>query len=375
MPAHSLPSRTAIGQGIPDMRSRVHVVLAAAGVVLSVLSLVAAQRPAPAAGPIPGPSKPEPRLRNVKQLTFGGENAEAYFSPDGRQLVFQSTRDGVPCDQIYTMGVDGSDVKRVSSGKGRTTCSYFLPGDTRILYASTHATADDCLPPPDRSHGYVWKLYPEFEIYTAAADGSDIQPLITGPGYDAEATVSPTGDRIVFTSTRSGDPELYSSKIDGTDVKRLTKTPGYDGGAFFSADGKRIVYRANHPKGKEELAKYKAIIEQGLVRPTRLELFVANADGSKARQVTKNGKANFGPYFHPDGKRIIFASNAHDEQGRDFDLYVVGVDGKNLERITFNPSFDGFPMFTKDGKRLVFASNRNAEKEGDTNVFVTDWKD
>jgi len=321
------------------------------------------------------PLAQEIHLGKLQQLSFGGENAEAYLSNDEAKLVFQSTRDGGACDQIYTMGLDGTDIKRVSSGKGRTTCSYFLPGDTRILYASTHAAADDCLPPPDRSHGYVWKLYPEFEIYTALTDGSDIQPLITGPGYDAEATVSPTGDRIVFTSTRSGDPELYSSKIDGTDIKRLTKTPGYDGGAFFSADGKRIVYRANHPKGKEELAKYKAIIEQGLVRPTRLELFVANADGSKAKQVTSNGKANFGPYFHPDGKRIVFASNAHDEQGRDFDLYVVGIDGKNLERVTFNPSFDGFPMFTKDGKRLVFASNRNAAKEGDTNVFVTEWKD
>jgi Tol biopolymer transport system component len=321
------------------------------------------------------PLAEETHLGKLQQLSFGGENAEAYLSNDETKLVFQSTRDGGACDQIYTMGVDGSDVQRVSSGKGRTTCSYFLPGDTRILYASTHAAADDCLPPPDRSHGYVWKLYPEFEIYTALADGSDIQPLITGPGYDAEATVSPTGDRIVFTSTRSGDPELYSSKIDGTDIKRLTKTPGYDGGAFFSADGKRIVYRANHPKGKEELAKYKAIIDEGLVRPTRLELFVANADGSKSKQVTNNGKANFGPYFHPDGKRIVFASNAHDEQGRDFDLYVVGVDGKNLERVTFNPSFDGFPMFTKDGKKLVFASNRNAAKDGDTNVFVTEWKD
>jgi TolB protein len=321
------------------------------------------------------PLPEETHLGPLRQLSFGGENAEAYLSTDETKLVFQSTRDGGKCDQIYTMGTDGSDVTRISSGKGRTTCAYYLPGDTRLLYASTHAAADDCLPPPDRSLGYVWKLYPEFDIYTAAPDGSDVKPLVTGPGYDAEATVSPTGDRIVFTSTRDGDPELYSMKIDGSDLKRLTKTPGYDGGAFFSPDGKKLVYRANHPKGKEELAKYKAIIEQGLVRPTRLELFVSNADGTKPKQVTNNGKANFGPFFHPDGKRIIFASNAHDEKGRDFDLYIIGVDGKGLERVTHNPSFDGFPMFTKDGKHLVFASNRNAEHEGDTNVFWAEWKD
>jgi Tol biopolymer transport system component len=321
------------------------------------------------------PLPEETHLGELKQLTFGGENAEAYLSGDEAKLVFQSTRDGAKCDQIYTMGIDGQNVTRVSSGKGRTTCAYYLPGDQRILYASTHAAADDCLPPPDRSHGYVWKLYDEFDIYTANADGSDVQPLVQGKGYDAEATVSPKGDRIVFTSTRDGDPELYSMKIDGTDQKRLTKTAGYDGGAFFSLDGKQIVYRANHPKGKDELDKYRAIIEQGLVRPTRLELFVMNADGKKNRQITSNGKANFGPFFHPDGKRIIFASNAHDPKGRDFDLYIVGTDGKNLERVTHNPSFDGFPMFTKDGKHLVFASNRNAASEGDTNVFVAEWKD
>lgn len=321
------------------------------------------------------PLTEETHLGEMQQLTFGGENAEAYLSNDEAQLVFQSTRDGVACDQIYTMGIDGTNTKRVSSGKGRTTCSYFLPGDQRILYASTHAAADDCLPPPDRSLGYVWKLYDEFDIYTANADGTDIKPLVTGKGYDAEATVSPKGDRIVFTSLRDGDPELYSMNIDGSDQKRLTKSDGYDGGAFYSPDGTKIVYRANHPKGKDEVEKYRAIIEQRLVRPTRLELFVMDANGKKNRQITSNGKANFGPFFHPDGKRIIFASNAHDPKGRDFDLYIVGIDGKGLERVTHNPSFDGFPMFTRDGSKLIFASNRNAEHEGDTNVFVAQWKD
>lgn len=332
--------------------------------------------PAPAqAGTFHEPGPQETHLGRLQQLTFGGENAEAYLSFDETALVFQSTRDDAKCDQIYTMGLDGSGTTRVSTGKGRTTCAYFLPGDDRILYASTHAAADDCLPPPDRSHGYVWKLYPEFDIWVAGKDGSDPKPLIAGKGYDAEATVSPKGDKIVFTSTRTGDPEIYVANIDGTKVKRLTKSKGYDGGAFFSPDGSKIVYRANHPEGKEELKTYGAIIKEGLVRPTRLEIFVMNADGSKQTQITKNGKANFAPFFHPDGQRIIFSSNQHDEKGRDFDLYMIGVDGKNSERITHNPTFDGFPMFTRDGKRLVFASNRHGAAEGDTNIFVADWKD
>jgi Tol biopolymer transport system component len=321
------------------------------------------------------PLPDEKHLGPLTQLTFGGENAEAYFSFDEKRLIFQSTRDGAKCDQIYTMGVDGGSQTRVSSGKGRTTCAYFLPGDQRILYASTHAADPGCLPPPDRSLGYVWKLYDEFEIYSANADGTDLEPLITGPGYDAEATISPVGDKIVFTSSRSGDPEIYVADIDGKNVKRLTKTKGYDGGAFFSLDGKKIVYRANHPKGKDELEKYDEIIEKGYVRPTRLELFVMNADGKKQKQITNNGKANFGPFWHPDGKRIIFASNQDAPDGRNFDLYIIGADGKNQERVTFGETFDGFPMFTRDGKQLVFASNRNNAAEGDTNVFITTWTD
>jgi TolB protein len=289
--------------------------------------------------------------------------------------VFQSTREGAECDQIYTMRIDGSEQQRISSGKGRTTCAYFLPGDERILYASTHAADDGCLPPPDRSHGYVWKLYDEFDIYTAKPDGSNVKPLIRGKGYDAEATVSPKGDQIVFTSTRDGDPEIYVVGLDGKKPKRLTKAKGYDGGPFFNADGTKIVYRANHPEGEEELAKYDEIIKEGLVRPTRLEIFVMNPDGSEQTQVTRNGKANFAPFWHPDGKRIIFASNMDDEKGRNFDLYLIGADGNGLERVTFNPTFDGFPMFTRDGKRLVFASNRDAAKEGDTNIFVAEWTD
>jgi len=321
--------------------------------------------------PLPG----ETHLVSLQQLTFGGENAEAYLSHDETKLVFQSKRDGMECDQIFTMGIDGSNVTRVSTGKGRTTCSYFLPGDEKLLYASTHAADPGCLAEPDRSLGYVWKLYSEFDIYVVDAGGGEPTPLIAGPGYDAEATVSPKGDKLAFTSTRDGDPEVYVANLDGSGATRLTNTPGYDGGPFWSADGSKIVYRANHPEGAEELAKHEEMIKEGLVRPTRLELFTMNADGSEQTQITKNGKANFAPFFLPDGKRIIFSSNQGSETGRDFDLWLVNVDGTGAEQVTHHEEFDGFPMFTRDGKRLVFASNRNHAKDGETNVFVAQWQD
>ena len=330
-------------------------------------------------GPIErAPEANEAHFSKLVQITFGGENAEAYLSFAEDRLIFQSKRDSLACDQIFTMALDGSDVKMLSSGKGRTTCSYFLPGDKQIIYASTHAAADDCLPEPDRSKGYVWKLYNEYDIYVANADGSDVKVLSASPGYDAEATVSPLGDQIVFTSTRDGDPEIYLMKLDGTDVRRLTDAPGYDGGAFFSADGSKIVWRANRPEGDEEVKKYEELRTEGLVRPTRLELMVMNKDGTEQRAITANGAANFGPFWHPDGKRIIFSSNVADPKGRNFDLFLIdttaGTD-QIAEQVTFTEEFDGFPMFTRDGKKLVFASNRHHDKDGDTNVFVADWVD
>ena len=314
----------------------------------------------------------EKHLRNMKQLTFGGENAEAYFSSDGKKLIFQSTRDGHECDQIYTMNIDGSDVKMVSTGEGRTTCSYFFPGDKRILYSSTHLGAKQCPPRPDFSQGYVWAVYDTFDIFTAKPDGSDLKQLTNTRGYDAETTISRNG-KLVFTSKRDGDLDIYTMDRDGKNVKRLTNELGYDGGPFWSYDGKQIVYRAYHPQTEKEKADYIALLKQNLIRPTVLEIWVMNADGSNKRQVTHLNKASFAPYFFPDGKRIIFSSNVADPKGRDFDLYMINVDGTGMERITYNDTFDGFPMYSPDGKKLVFASNRHGAKQGETNIFIADW--
>ncbi len=315
----------------------------------------------------------EEHLRNIKQLTFGGENAEAYFAVDGRKLIFQSTRDGRACDQIYTMNVDGSTVKMISNGTGRTTCSYFFPNLGRVLYSSTHLGGTACPSRPDFSQGYVWAIYPSYDIFIARPNGSQIQQLTKTPGYDAEATISANGKKIVFTSMRDGDLEIYTMDANGRNVRRLTNELGYDGGPFFSPDGKQIVYRAHHPQSEKDKSDYRSLLKDNLIRPSTLELWVMNADGSNKRQITRNGKANFAPYFFPDGKRIIFSSNLNDPKGRDFDLYKINIDGLGLERITFNDTFDGFPMFSPDGKQIVFASNRNARARGETNVFIADW--
>jgi Tol biopolymer transport system component len=342
-------------------------------VLLTAAGTVRSQPAQPPAGkPVPGPSAPEPHLRNIKQLTFGGENAEAYFSPDGKQLIFQSTRDGAGCDQQYVMNVDGSGLRRISTGEGRTTCGYFDPGGKSVVYASTHGAGPACPPRPSYERGYVWPVYDSYDLYRASADGTGGTRLTSTPGYDAEATIAPDG-RIVFTSLRDGDMEIYSMQANGSDVRRLTNRVGPDGGPFWSADGRRIVYRGRGIDSGPELDDYRSLLKQGLWRPTSLELFVMDRDGGNTRQVTRNGAANFAPYFTPDGTRIIFASNQHNPKGRDFDLFLVKVDGTGSERVTFNDSFDGFPMFSPDGRRLVFASNRHAASVGDTNIFIADW--
>ncbi len=319
----------------------------------------------------------EKHLKNIKQLTLGGENAEAYFSFDGKKLIFQSKRDGRKCDQIYSMNIDGSGVKMVSNGDGRTTCSYFFKGGKKVLYASTHGGKRECPPDPDFSKGYVWAIYPDYDIYTATPDGKNIKNLTNSPGYDAEATISPDGKKIIFTSERDGDLELYSMDIDGKNIKRLTNEPGYDGGAFFSPDSKTIVYRGSHPTDPKLVQRDADLLKQHLIVPTVFEVWTMNADGSNKRQVTKLNTASFAPFFTPDGKRIIFCTNyfASDPKKRNFDLVLINVDGTGIERVTYNESFDGFPMFSPDGKKLVFASNRHDAKVGDTNVFIADWVD
>ncbi len=314
----------------------------------------------------------ETHLRNIRQLTFGGENAEAYFSPDGQELVLQRAFAPYECDQIFRLPVEGGDPVLVSNGRGRTTCSYFMPDGASILYASTFLGSPDCPPKPDYRQGYVWAIYPDYDIFVRTASDSLIR-LTDSPGYDAEATVSPRGDRIVFTSMRDGDLDIYTMNLDGSSVKRLTHTLGYDGGPFFSPDGSEIVYRAAYPQTAEEKADYRRLLGENLIRPSRLNLYVMKADGSNPRLVLENDAANFAPYFFPDGQRIIFSSNLADPMGRNFDLYMIHKDGTGLERVTFNESFDGFPMFSPDGRRLVFASNRNDVNPEDTNIFIADW--
>jgi Tol biopolymer transport system component len=335
----------------------------------AVLLCAAAQaraQPAPAGGR-------EAHLQNLRQLTFGGQNAEAYFSLDGSKLIFQSTRPPYRCDQIFSMNIDGSDVKLLNRGRGRTTCGFFFPDGKRIIYASTHLGSSACPPKPDRSQGYVWPIYPSYEIFSANLDGSGLRRLTKNPGYDAEGTISPDGTKIVFTSMRSGDLDIYTMNADGSGVKRLTREKGYDGGPFFSWDGKSIVYRAHHPKSTEELKEYETLLKRHLIKPARAEIFIMAADGSNRRQVTRNGAANWAPFLHPNNRQMIFSSNLHDPERRSFSLYLINTDGSGLERITTGARFDSFPMFSRDGKKLVFASTRNANEAREFNIFIADW--
>jgi len=325
----------------------------------------------------------EPHLKNLRQLTYGGDNAEAYFSFDNTHLTFQSnhSRWGVQCDQIFNLSI--ADAQKdtayrppmVSNGKGRTTCSYFLKnGD--ILYATTAHLQENCPPPPaprdDKK--YLWALYP-FDIFIADAKGNMSRQLTNEKGYDAEATVSPDGKTIVFTSDRSGDLELYTMDINGKNVKQITHLPGYDGGAFFSPDGKKLVFRASRPAPGAEWEEYKNLLQQGLVAPTNMEIFTCNIDGSDLQQVTHLGKANWAPFFHPAGKKIIFSSNHNSNRGYNFNLFMINLDGTGLEQITSESNFNAFPMFSFDGKKLVFSSNRNNHGTRDTNLFIADWQD
>ncbi|MDF1839343.1 MAG: peptidase M28, partial [Planctomycetota bacterium] len=318
----------------------------------------------------------ETHFARLWQLTTSGENAEAYWSFDGTRLSLQRKGEGMNCDRIYATGDDGQLVE-VSNGKGTTTCAYFTPDDQSVIYASTHGLQNECPPSPDHSMGYVWALHPEFEIYSKNLTTGNVTTLVEGPGYDAEATVSPMGDRFVFTSTRSGDIELWTAKMDGTDLFQVTDEPGYDGGAFYSHDGEWLIFRSTDfsaEKRDEEIAAYMGLLKKNMVRPSRMELVLIKADGTERSQVTNLGKANFAPSFYPDDKRIIFSSNHHDKNrpAMNFDIFACDLDGGNLEQITFYNSgergkqFDSFPLFSPNGKYLAFSSNRGDSKPGDT---------
>ncbi len=362
--------------------------LGLSGVLLWHLPALA-EGPAPTAKLVPA-QKAERHLKHIRQLTVGRQNAEAYFSFSGHKLIFQSTNKwmkdsfantlvptdaGLGCYQMYVMDLDSHDIRLVSTGTGATTCGYFFPGDRRVLYSSTHLAGPNCPPKPKRDGAYRWAL-DDYDLFAVRIDGQEMQRLTTTPGYDAEATVSPDGKTIVWTSVKDGDLDLYAMNLDGSKMRRLTNVVGYDGGAFFSPDSKRIVYRASHPTEPADIEKYKDLLSQRLVEPGQLEIFVMNADGSDQHPVTSNGASNFSPFFHPDGKRIIFSSNVEtkNEDGRpSFHLYLIGDDGANLERLTFDGQFNSFPMFSPDGTKLVWVSDRGAKTPGEFNVFVADW--
>ncbi|MFZ8836118.1 MAG: TolB family protein [Flavobacteriales bacterium] len=326
----------------------------------------------------------EVHLKNVHQLTYGGDNAEAYWSFDSKKLIFQANNPswGVKCDQIFWLNVsDGGKVEnaglnQISNGLGRTTCAYFMPGDSTVVFASTHLGDSLCpeVPPRGPKGEYVWPIYEDYDIFIYDLSGNPVRQLTNVAGYDAEATVSPTGDRMVFTSMRSGDLELYTCDLDGGNVVQITNELGYDGGAFFSPDGSQLIWRASRPTEEQEVTHYKDLLSKGLVEPTSMELFIANADGTEQRQLTHLGGANWAPFFHPNGQSVLFSSN-HKTKSFPFNIFRIQTSGDNLEQITFDEAFDSFPMFSPDGKKIAFSSNRNNGRTRSTNVFVADWVD
>jgi Tol biopolymer transport system component len=325
----------------------------------------------------------EKHFKNIRQLTFGGDNAEAYFSYDGKYLIYQKTNpaEGIMCDQMFIGKIPENPTepfvpKLVSTGKGRTTCGYFTRDGKHVIYASTHLGSPDCPPVPDRAqygNKYIWPLYRSFDIFMADLNGKIVKQLTNSDGYDAEATLSPDGNTMVYTSTKDGDIELYLMDLKTGKEKRITHTIGYDGGAWFSRDGTKLIWRASRPKTEGEIKEYKALLAQDLVAPTNMEVWIAGADGSNQRQVTQLGQANWAPVYMPDSKRIIFASNHEHKRGFPFNLYTINEDGSNLTKISRDAGFDAFPMFSYDGKKIVFGSNRNNKGTRDTNIFIADW--
>ncbi len=319
----------------------------------------------------------ETNLSNLTQLTFGGQNAEAYWSVDGKTITYQTKQPGYPDEQIFTMNANGSKKTLMSTGKGRCTCSYFTPDKKWLYFSSTHEKNEGAQKALDMSKGYFWMVNPDFAIYRRSTDPkkTELQKILQLPGYAAETTIAPNGKYLTFTASHEGDLEIYRADLDGKNIKRLTTEEGYDGGPFVSWDSKKIVYRRDLIENDQERDEYKKLLAENLVRPSKLEIWIMDADGSNKKQVTNLGCASFAPFIHPDGKRIIFSTNYGDPRGREFDLWIINVDGTGLKRVTKTPDFDGFPMFSKDGKKLLFASNRYGKVRGETNVFVADWKD
>ena len=324
----------------------------------------------------------EKHFKNIQQLTFGGDNAEAYWSFDSKYIVFQRTsaKDGIPCDQIFVGKVpkkgEAFTYKLVSTGKGRTTCAFFTKDGKHIIYASTHLGGDECPPVPDRSkygNKYIWPLYSSYDIFMTDLNGKIVKQLTHSKGYDAEATLSPDGKKMIYTSTKDGDIDLYIMNLKTGKEKRITDALGYDGGAWFSPDGKKIIWRASRPKTETEIKEYKELLAEGLVAPTNMEVWTANADGSNQQQITHLGQANWAPVFMPDSKRIIFASNHEYKRGFPFNMYIMNGDGSNLQKVSRDKGFDAFPMFSPDGKKILFSSNRNNGGTHDTNVFLAEW--
>jgi TolB protein len=341
----------------------------------------------------------EKHFKSIKQLTFDGNNAEGYFSFDDQSIIFQSDsqllqkRFGIQkeryCDQIFTIYIQNLDFNNptqefsyrlVSTGKGRTTCSFFLP-DNRIIYASTHHNSEEC-PESFRfyQNHYVWQLF-DYDIYLANQNGSNLKVLVSSPGYDAEAVISPDGKYMVYTSTKSGDLELWRYDLQTGEELQLTNELGYDGGAFFSQDSKKIVWRASRPRTTEEIQTYKDLLRKKLVQPTNLNIFVMDIDGKNKKQITHLPGANWAPYFHPNGYQILFSSNHHtlNYGGRVFNIFMINIDGTNLEQITFGDEFEAFPFFSyhqhKGHYWFLFSSNRKNQKPHDTNLFIAEWVD
>ncbi len=345
-----------------------YALLPAAALVAFTFASVA---PMKAQGPVDLKNE---HMANVRQLTNGGQNAEAYWAPDGKRLIFQSTRGEAKCDQEYIMNADGSDQHLVSTGKGRTTCGYFLPDGKHIVYGSTHLAGDACPADADRSKGYVWAVYPSYDIFLAKDDGTDVKRLTSTDGYDAEATINWKTKSMVYTSMASGDLDLWTMKLDGSAKKQITKSFGYDGGAVYSHDGKKMIWRAGYPKDEAQKKRYTELLKDNLTSPMKMELFISDADGKNVKQLTDFNCASFAPTFTPDDQQILFSSNKHNCDGRKFELFVINVDGTGLKQVTELGGFTSFPEFSPDGKKLVFVTDWHGKSQYEFNVFTADWK-